>query len=244
MKPDLSDVTLVVTDTRCHALMQIALNEMLAAATFGGVVVCTDEFSKLGYPGATKVKVDDWPTKIEWERFIWERVPRFVGTSHAMFMEWDAGPFDPKMWNPAFLHFDYIGAPWWYKDGLNVGNGGLSIRSANLMDRLAEFSDDYPCQSPGDDTLCRKYRPMLSQRFGLKWAPEDLAHQFAFECQRPFPTSRHFGYHAMRNWPHVMDRDKLIERTRLAVANKYIVGTGQLAQLYYVAPWLQQALAA
>lgn len=243
VKADLRNVTLFVTDTRCHDLMQIALTEMVNAATFGDVVIASNDFTKLKSPSALNVAIDDWPTKLAWERFIWERAYHYVHTSHVMFMEWDAGVFDPKMWNPAFLQFDYIGAPWWYQDGLNVGNGGLSMRSHKLMHQLVIDAKHFPVIEPGDDTLCRKYRKRL-EVYGHKWAPEDLAHQFAFECTRPFPSSRHFGYHAMRNWPHVMDRDKLIERTRLAVANRYISGTGMLDQLYHVAPWLRQAAAA
>lgn len=244
MKPDLSSVTLIVADTRCHALAKIALDEITEACNFGAVVLFSNDFSKLWHPYAQQVIIDDWPTKIEWERFIWEQAYRHVATSHAMFMEWDAGIFDPKMWTPNFLRYDYIGAPWWYTDGRNVGNGGFSMRSMRLMDTLARSRNVFPVKAPGDETLSRYYRPELERTRAIHFAPEDLAHQFSFECQRPFPTSRHFGYHAMRNWPHVMDRDKLIERTRLAEANKYIAGTGMLAQLYHVAPWLKEAAAA
>ena len=244
MKLDLPDVTLIVAETRAHALMKIALDEMLAAVKFGEILVCSDNFNILRTAGARHIGVADWPSKIEWERFIWEGLAHLVQTSHAMFMEWDAGLFDSKMWNPAFLEFDYIGAPWGRGDGRDVGNGGLSMRSANLMNRLACHADEFPVIEPGDDTLCRVYRSRLEEQFDLKWAPEDLAHQFSFECARPFPTSRHFGYHAMRNWPHVLDRDRLVERTRLAVANRYIAGTGMLDQLFNAAPWLRQAAAA
>lgn len=243
MKLQLPQITLIVTDTRCHELMRRTTLEMLKAVEFGSVVVCTDNPKALHVPGALTVPVWDWGSKLDWERFIWEKAPAFCNTDHAMFMEWDAGLVDVGSWQPIFATFDYIGAPWWYSDGLNVGNGGLSMRSRELMRFLTTRADAFPVLTPGDDALCRKYRRRL-ETIGARWAPEAVAADFSFECNIPPQGKRTFGYHAMRNWPRVLGREELLERTRLAEANPYVAKTDMMQQLYSAAPWLRDAAAA
>lgn len=237
MKLALPDVTLIITETRSHALMKRTVDDALRKVDFGHVVICADQFNTLRVPGARHVMVTDWASKLEWEQFIWKATHLYVPTSHAMFMEWDAGIVDPAMWHGGFLAYDYIGAPWWYRDGRNVGNGGLHLRSKNLMHFLAMNADAFPCKEPGDDVLCRQYRPTL-EKAGFRWAPESLAHQFSFECAPPSPAGN-FGFHAMRNWPKVLGREELLTRTRLALESPYIRGTDMVQQLFAVAPWLK-----
>ena len=43
--------------------------------------------------------------------FTTYEVPRYIRTSHAMFIHWDSWIVDPSMWRPQFLDCDYIGAP-------------------------------------------------------------------------------------------------------------------------------------
>jgi hypothetical protein len=69
--------------------------------------------------------------------------------------------------------------------------------------------------------MCRKYRSKLEDA-GFRWAPEWMAHNFAFECCRPSPQSRHFGFHALFNWPDVLEHDRLLDRVRLAMDSPYI----------------------
>ena len=126
------------------------------------------------------------------------------------------------MWSDEFLKYDYIGAPWWYKDGKNVGNGGFSLVSTPLKRYIFDRRWEYPCDTAvDDDLLCRTYRPRLEDA-GFRWAPEPLAHDFAFECCRPSPDSRHFGFHAMFNWPYVLPHDRLLDRVGVALKSPYI----------------------
>ncbi len=228
-KLQLPDVTLVMIETREHTLARMAIEECLDKAEFGDVLVVTDrplEFSPLTlshrvYPRF--VVVDDYPDKVAWCRSSWFDVPLQLRTSHALHIQWDSWIWDPTMWRDEYLEYDYIGAPWgWHTDGKTVGNSGFSLVSSRLKRYVYDRRAVYECNSSAeDDLLCRKYRPEL-EKAGFRWAPERLAHKFSFECSRPGRATRHFGYHAIYNWPEVLSIKRLMERLSIAVQSDYI----------------------
>lgn len=219
---NLPDVTLVVIETREHDLARLAMNDCLSRASFGDVVVFTNKPESLS--GFRTVEVPDWPSKEGWSRCFWYEVPLHVKTSHILGIQWDSWIVAPEMWRDEYLKYDYIGAPWWYKDGMNVGNGGFSLRSTSFARFVRKNRDLFPCVNAVDDDLyCRKYRPRLQDE-GFLWAPEHLAHQFSFECVRPDPRSRSFGFHAVMNFEYGCDGDEglLLERAELMMQSSYI----------------------
>jgi uncharacterized protein DUF5672 len=218
---NLPDVTLIMVETRQHELANLAVQDCLREARFGDVLVFTDRPTYFDI-GRDCLIVDDWQTKLGWCQFVWSEVPRHVRTTHALFIQWDSWIFDPAKWSNDFLGFDYIGSPWWYKDGKNVGNSGFSLKSTALIRHVRKHADRYPCTSTlEDDLMCRAYRSKLEQD-GFLWAPERIATEFAFEVKRPSNESRHFGFHAMHNWGFVLDGERLLERARIASRSPYI----------------------
>jgi Protein of unknown function (DUF5672) len=242
-KIKLPAVTLLVAETRCHDLMARTLNHALQFIEPAEVVVCSDNFNALRIPGAHHVTIPDWPTKLHWERFIWTGAWVLVNTPFCLFMEWDAGVWNPAAWSADFMSADYIGAPWWYTDGKNVGNGGLSMRSKRLMDILRRNPERFQVREPGDDTLSRVYRPQLEQEFNCKWAKDSVAREFSYESGVLYLDQVPFGYHAMRNWVHVLDQQELVTRTKMAAKNRYIRSTSMLQQLYAAMPALREMAA-
>ena len=243
MKLQLPDVTLVMIETREHQLARLAIEDCLDAADFGDVIIFTDTlvpfvdghtFRTMRQQEVRLVSVEDWPTKEGWSQFLWNEVGAYVRTSYLLSIQWDSWIVNPAAWTNDFLRYDYIGAPWWYKDGMNVGNGGFSLRSTALQRYIAKHRDCFPCiNAVDDDLLCRKYRPALMDR-GFEWASEPFAHRFAFECMPPVgPT---FGFHGIFNWPKVLPEDRLRERIEIAKRSKYITGNpqmwGQLLKVY------------
>jgi len=226
-KLKLPDVTLVMVETREHALARMAIEDCLRVAEFGDVLVLTDkpmffDFMQSYCSQCQIHTVPDWPDKVGWSRAWWFDVPPKLRTSQTLNIQWDSWIWDVSMWRDEFLKYDFIGAPWWYKDGKNDGNGGFCLKSTRLARYIAKHRDKYPCDTPvDDDLLCRKYRPALEDA-GFVWAPERVAFDFAFECTRPSATSRHFGFHAMFNWPVVLDLEQLRPRYELAAASPYI----------------------
>ena len=236
----LKNVTLVVIETRAHELMRITAQELVDVIDFGEVLIYSDNFNALRVPVASYHLVPDWPSKKEWEQFLWVGATPDIRTEFALMVQWDAGLFDPEMWSEAFLKYDYIGAPWYFEHGLNVGNGGFTINSRRLLRYIYDHQETFPMVPPLDVTLCRTYRPALEVH-GFRWAPDPIALDFAFETVRPDPTSRHFGYHGIFNWPRVLNKERLERRVRLAQVNPYIKGTKMLEQLYKVMPELRAA---
>jgi len=247
LKLHLPNVTLVMIETREHKLARLAIADSIAKVDFAEVLIFTDkpeEFSDLVAP-LRFIAVPDWEDKLGWSRCNWQEVSPHLETAYALGIQWDSWVVDATMWRDEFLAFDYIGAPWWYKDGMNVGNGGFCIRSAVLMRYLRKHRDKYPCLNAlDDDLLCRKYRPTLQER-GFTWAPETLAIDFAVECEK-MGRERHFGFHAAFNFEFGCDGDRkrILERARLMAASHYITkGDARLWNTFIKAnPWVTDAL--
>ena len=150
-----------------------------------------------------------------------------VTTSHALVVQWDGWVTDPAAWDPAFLEWDYIGAPWpglgaagggvpgdgvangaetgdMEAGGMEVGNGGFSLRSRRLLDVLAG-PGFVPAPGVAEDVLiCRTWRRTLEREHGIRFAPPAVAARFAYErVPPPGPT---FGFHGLFNaWRHLDD---------------------------------------
>lgn len=208
---DLPDVTLCAVFTVCHGPSRLAVDECVGRARFGDVKIFTDQ------PCGDDIFVEKFEDLWQAGRFTTHEVPKYVSTSHALFVHWDSWVVNPAAWRREFLDFDYIGAPWWYEDGLNVGNSGFCLRSKALLDFLATHADEFPMGMPEDHVLCRHYRPRLPQ---FRWASEDVAWRFSVERTAKFQLSEVFGFHGMFNFPHVIDNDE-IER-RIAMCPDYV----------------------
>lgn len=241
----LPDVTLVMVETRNHELAKLAIADCLKVIDFGDLVIVTDkpsEFAEFDHLKPQIKVVEDWPDKLGWSRSWWFDVPPMLRTRQTLNIQWDSWVWDTTMWTDDYLKYDYIGAPWWYKDGKNVGNGGFCLKSSRMARYIYDRRDQFPVEtSLDDDLLCRKYRPKLEDA-GFVWAPEPLAHDFAFECCRPSETSRHFGFHAMYNWPNVLSKDELLQRLRVARKSKYITGHSGLSVMIKQHPWVLDML--
>ncbi len=210
----LPDVTLVLADTSCHELSTMAVQDCLKVVNFGGMAIFSDKNLKIG----DQHYIDDIDSVETWSQFFWYEVPQHIKTSHLLLIHWDSWITDPGMWNPDWLKYDYIGAPWYEND---VGNGGFSLRSKRLMDYLVEHKDELPCLHPEDTAVCRKYREHL-ERQGFKWPNLGTAFQFSIERVRADKKARHFGFHGVFNWGLVLKGAALHYRVQLAYNNPYI----------------------
>jgi hypothetical protein len=229
----LPDVTLVLVETRQHELGNLALEDSERLCEFGDTLIFTDQpnifTSHLDTPHRRIVRVPDWPNKMGWSRCFWYDVPLHMRTSHALCIQWDSWVVDPEMWTDEFLKYDYIGAPWWYKDGMNVGNGGFCLRSTKLMRYIRKHRAQFPCITDLDDDLyCRQYRPTL-QEHGFEWAPEEVAIKFSFECVQSAVRHKHFGFHAAYNfdWACGFDQERIMQRARIMCRSHYMTKTNK-----------------
>lgn len=222
-KLSLSSVTLVTVDTVCHALTEMALAETMRHAEFSEVIVLSDK--KLNVPGALQ-RPYQASSRDDVARAYWSVLPWLVATEFMLIVHWDSWIIHPERWQDEFLSSDYIGAPWWYTDGHNVGNSGFNIRSTKLARHIA--LSGLRCSCPDDDAICRHYRSELESD-GFTWATQELAWRFAFERTSLYPTDQVFGFHGIFNWPLVLSNEAIEER--MAKAPEYVFKSEEYQQM-------------
>lgn len=139
----------------------------------------------------------------KYSHFFIKKLDEFVTTDFVLIIQYDGFILNPKAWTDTFLDYDYIGAPWWYEDENNVGNGGFSLRSKKLLKLLAcdEYISEY---HPEDHVIARVYGNYLRSQ-GIIFAPEDTARTFSIEgcLKEPVPVkygsiwTHEFGFHGL-----------------------------------------------
>jgi hypothetical protein len=179
----LPDVTLVGIDTSPERL-QYPLEQCTQDIEFGCVRI-----------------IDGAPIRSmkAYSRWVCTELYKHVPTSHLLIFQWDGFVKNWQAWRDDWLQYDYIGATWWHTDGMNVGNGGFSLRSRRLMEIVATdpAMTEY---HPEDQQICRRYRPYLEREHGIRFAPEEVARRFSIEGYKQ-PSRTHtteFGFHGRR----------------------------------------------
>lgn len=169
----------------------------------------------------------------EWMiKHLWGAV-RDNDCSHVLTVHGDGFIQNPLAWDDEWLKCDFLGATWVYKDGLNVGNGGFSLRSKKFIEICSRL--DITDYHPEDCKLARKYRPFLEKEFGLVWGTEEQANRFSIEAYgcgfmqdsegiRAIQYSGSFGHHGygILGLPHApavkkgitTPRQKIVARRR------------------------------
>lgn len=134
-----------------------------------------------------------------YSNFIIKNLAPYIETSHVLIIHADGYVINWEAWDDSWLQYDYIGATWWYKDNMNVGNGGFSLRSKRLQEILAQQQIPQEYIHPEDHCICRIYRESLERDFGIKFAPEEVANSFSIEAYNT-PENRYcgsFGFHGV-----------------------------------------------
>lgn len=193
---ELPNITLVCIDCVNHGQSINAIKKTLERVKPAKTLFITDRSFEL-QDGIETVIIEPLLSKKKYSEFCLKRLYDYVHTSHCLIIQHDGYVVDENAWDFDFMQYDYIGAPWDYKDGRNVGNGGFSLRSKKLLHQLQdEFIQPL---HPEDDTICRVYRPYLESK-GIVFAPEELAHRFSYELHRPRHAT--FGFHGGFHHPY------------------------------------------
>jgi hypothetical protein len=248
----LPNVTYVMVETLSHQMARIAMEDCLSKVEFGDVLLLTDKPELFGnysnanaevFIGETKARVKlvpNWPTKEEWCQANWFTVPPLIRTSHILFCQWDAGVWNTNMWREDFLNYDFIGAVWSWHPNKRVGNTGFCIKSTRLARYIYDRRGRFPCNTAiEDDLLCRGYRTDL-ENAGFTWAPERLAHEFAYEgCgpnPRPVLKTDHFGFHGAFNFARVFPLQEVERRANLMFGSEYVRNSYMMQSAKTAAP--------
>ena len=170
-KNTLKSVTLACADTTAKVHNSVrALNRSLEQCEFGDVKLFTNDKS---LPYAVEIPRMDGMEA--YSNFCIRDLVEYIETEHVLLIQYDGYVLNGSAWNPDFLNYDYIGAPW---GGVNlVGNGGFSLRSRKLLAAASTMSGN---AHPEDNYLCRLHRQELMDQ-GMRFCPTPLAHRFAVE---------------------------------------------------------------
>ena len=194
-RPRLDSVTLVaVTGVALCATLD-ALRASMAQADFADILLLSHEPPNGDTNGIDWRQIDPITSRHDYSRFMLRDLAGHISTSHALCVQWDGYVLDGGAWDPKFLDYDYIGAPWpHFGDGFNVGNGGFSLRSRRLLEACAGLPLDRPLLE--DVIICRRYRLPLEAQ-GIRFAPEEVARRFSYE--RTSAQGDEFGFHGSFN---------------------------------------------
>jgi hypothetical protein len=231
---DLSAITLLCVETRDPALAHFAIQKCTEHARFGKVVLIT-ELSKLsnqdsdseeGQVGnAVDQKADQKADKAinrlrrveyaqappikttkDYSDLLLTGLRQCVSGTHVLIIQWDSFILHPELWTNDFLQYDYIGAAWPHHRDTPVGNGGFSLRSVKLLEALE--SPAITKRHPEDFCICVDNKALLEGEFEIRFAPIEIAEQFAVERTNWHPA---FGFHGFFNFGKVLKPNELTE---------------------------------
>lgn len=203
LKPTLADTTVCIIDTQNHALASRAMRLTLSAMEFGDAIYLSDRDTDTG--GARYIPIARLQNRRDYSRFVIKELARHIEADYALIIQWDGYVVNPQAWSDQFLQYDYIGARWgFHHDAHCVGNGGFSLRSRRLLQALRD--PDIDTFEPEDEMICRRYRPLLESRHGIRFAPPEVADAFSFETT--YPQGIPLGFHGLFNmWLFVADEE-------------------------------------
>jgi hypothetical protein len=249
---DLSAITLLCVETRDPALAHFAIQKCAQHAHFGRVVLITDlgklsnqeSDSEEGQVGnAVDQKVDQAIDRLrdveyvqappikttkDYSDLLLTGLRQYVSGTHVLIIQWDSFILYPKLWTNDFLQYDYIGAAWPHHPDTPVGNGGFSLRSVKLLEALE--SPKISKRHPEDFCICVDNKALLENEFGIRFAPTNIAEQFAVERTEWHPA---FGFHGFFNFGKVLKPDELTEFLQL-LPDTYLGGVDTYDLMQYL----------
>lgn len=150
-------------------------------------------------PGITFVRIAPFRSVDEYSAFVLTGLLPYVATSHVLLIQWDGFVVDGTRWRDEFFDYDYIGAAWpQFSSDRAIGNGGFSLRSKKLLEALCR--PEIHLHPPEDICICHSNRSILEGRFGIRFAPPEVAVRFSFERGPPVPS---LGFHGLFNFPDI-----------------------------------------
>lgn len=197
----LPQVTLLAATSVAAQATVTAMKASLQNVSFGAARFLSDQHPGPDLGCIEWRKIEPLTSRSAYSRFMLRDLGKHFSTTHLLIVQWDGYVLDAGNWDPSFLEYDYVGAPWpQFQDEYRVGNGGFSLRSRRLINALQNFTSEV--ELPEDVVICRLWREQLQTNYGIRFAPEDLAQRFSYE--RTPRRGNEFGFHGVFNMPDIM----------------------------------------
>lgn len=185
MKLELPNVTLLIYNpNKCPDVSAHTLRRVCNIINFGAVKHLVQYKPQEEIGETIIVENNSW---VEGQRIQAYRLHEYFDTPYMLHIETDGFPLRPNLWNPKWLEYDYIGAPWpingVYNTQYRVGNGGCSLQSRKFRELLYKYRSYYRDGTPSDVWFCQDDVLRSSLRnSGIKFAPIEEAIKFSYEC--------------------------------------------------------------
>jgi len=192
--------TLACVDCRDQDLAAHALERCLERCRFTRALL----FSDVPFPvaGVEALEIPRIASSQSYSRFVMKELDRYIDTDFVLLVQYDGFVLDSRRWSPEFHAYDYIGACWPADDWMTVGNGGFSLRSKRLLRALQD--PEIAPSDPEDLAICKTHRPLLEDRYGIRFAPDEVAAAFSFETIPPAAPT--FGFHGLGHLVNLFDK--------------------------------------
>lgn len=193
------DITLLAVDTHAPLLLKRSIERTLDCIDCSRVITLTAEPV---YPHAEWIQIRSITVE-DYNQLMIKHLWPMITTEHVLVIQYDGMAVNGDQWSDDFLNYDYIGA-WWpwahHPDQYRVGNGGFSLRSRRLIDRLRD--NVIVCDHNEDQCIGIVYRDYLESH-GIRYADKHTAQRFSHE----HPAAHHnsFGFHGCFNVPYYLD---------------------------------------
>jgi hypothetical protein len=203
MRVDIPRTTLCCIDCTTHALAARALRASLGECRFERALLLTDR--EMAVDGVEVRLIEPIATGVDYSSFVLTRLARHIETDHVLLVQWDGYVLSGAAWRSEFQSYDYIGARWPHVPGIEVGNGGFSLRSRRLLE--ATSAPGFAVGHPEDTAICVDNRGTLEHAHGIRFAPGVLADRFSYE--RTKEPGQQFGFHGLFNVPDFLRPEEL-----------------------------------
>lgn len=201
-KLQLPEVTLLIYNPEKDPnLSARVLQHVCSGIDFGAVVHLASRRPTVPHPGEWQPVAP--ATLWQGQRFQALELGRYFFTPFLLHVEVDGFPVNFHLWDPVFLKYDFIGAPWPAKmlepgRTNRVGNGGCSLQSKRFRNFVDAHAHLYREGTLSDVFLCRDLEEP-ARKAGIRFAPVDVALRFSYENKLPdFPRWKpdmSFGFH-------------------------------------------------
>lgn len=195
-KLQLPQVQLVAVAGNKQAETIASLYKSMAKIDFHSVKLITN--INISCSGIECVNVGGLGSWEEYNRFIIKDLYQHLDANYFLLQQYDSWVLDEKQWDDRYFEYDYVAAKWLdIGKPYNVGNGGFKLSTKRLHKILSE-DENIITTCPEDTAIVKVYGQYLMDKYGIKFAPEDLADKFAFELNEPMAST--FGFHSW-HWP-------------------------------------------
>lgn len=193
----LDRLTVCIVDCQNYGQALLSLKKTLSQIKPHRAIFFTD-IDLPEQEGIEVVKIDPIRSKIEYSRWIMKELYKYITSDYVLVTQWDGYVLDSDAWEDSFYDYDYIGAPWIYEHGRNIGNGGFSLRSKYLC-KILGTDPQIEITHPEDQSIGILYRGYLEKKHSITFPSEERADRFAYELKSP--AQKTFGFHGFFHKP-------------------------------------------